>query len=449
MSKKYDLIIVGAGPAGIFTAIELSRANLPIDVLLLEKGKEINERTSLISGWGGAGAFSDGKLTLSPEIGGYLKDFRGPEEAVNLINYVDQIYLEFGAPATVYGTNEDDLNNLSRKAALASLRFIPSRIRHLGTDNCKNILRGFRDYLKDKIEIRTSVQVTKILTEGGKVQGVETAEGEVIESDFVVVAPGREGASWWVEECRRLNLTMARNPVDVGVRIEVPAAVLEPLTSVSFEAKLEYFSKSFDDRVRTFCMCPYGVVAMEASEGIITVNGHSYANRKTENSNFAILVSTRFTDPFKEPITYGRYIARLANLLGGTVIIQRLGDLESGRRSTQDRIAHGIVTPTLKEATPGDLSFVLPYRYLTDILEMIKAMDFLAPGLASRHTLLYGVEVKFYSSRPKLNSVLETEIQNLFNIGDGAGVSRGLIQASASGVIAAREIARRVQGKEE
>ncbi|MGB9834325.1 MAG: NAD(P)/FAD-dependent oxidoreductase [bacterium] len=448
MSKKYDLIIVGAGPAGIFTAIELTRANLPINVLLLEKGKEIDERTSLISGWGGAGAFSDGKLTLSPEIGGYLRDFRGLEEALNLIHYVDQIYLEFGAPSTIYGTNEDELSNLSRKAALASLRFIPSRIRHLGTDNCKNILRGFRDYLKEKVEIRTGVQVTKILTENGKAKGVEIANGEVIESDFLVVAPGREGAAWWVEECRRLNLTMARNPVDVGVRVEVPAAVLEPLTSVSFEAKLEYFSKSFDDRVRTFCMCPYGVVAMESSEGIITVNGHSYANRKTENSNFAILVSTRFTDPFKEPITYGRYIARLANLLGGTVIIQRLGDLESGRRSTKDRIAHGIVTPTLKEATPGDLSFVLPYRYLTDILEMIKAIDFLAPGLASRHTLLYGVEVKFYSSRPKLNSVLETEIQNLFNIGDGAGVSRGLIQASASGVVAAREIARRITGKE-
>jgi hypothetical protein len=449
MSQKYDLIIVGAGPAGIFTAIELSRTKLPIRVLLLEKGKEIDERTSIISGWGGAGAFSDGKLTLSPEIGGYLKDLRGLEETNNLIKHVDQVYMEFGAPQTVYGTDEDELDKLARKAALASMRFIPSRIRHLGTDNCKTILRGFRDYLENKVEIRTGAQVAKVLADKGVVRGVEITNGEIIEGNFLVVAPGREGASWWVEECRRLNLTMARNPVDVGVRVEVPAAVLEPLTSVSFEAKLEYFSKSFDDRVRTFCMCPYGVVAMESSEGIITVNGHSYANHKTENSNFAILVSTRFTDPFKEPITYGRYIARLANLLGGSVIIQRLGDLETGRRSTKDRIAHGIVTPTLKEATPGDLSFVLPYRYLTDILEMIKAIDYLAPGLASRHTLLYGVEVKFYSSRPKLSSVLETEIKNLFNIGDGAGVSRGLIQASASGVVAAREISRRIEEKEE
>lgn len=443
---KYDLIIVGAGPAGIFTALEIVKMQIPIRILLLEKGMELDQRKSLICGWGGSGAYSDGKLTLTPEIGGYLKDLLGYEEAARLIAYVDQIYLDYGAPKEVFGEDEDSTGELARKAALANMRYIPARIRHLGTDNCTEILRKFRTTLDPHIDIFTDRAVARILTENGKVLGVETVDGESFHCAYLVVAPGREGASWLVEEWKRLDLTMTRNPVDIGVRVEVPAAVLEPLTDVSFEAKLEYFSKSFDDRVRTFCMCPYGVVAMEGSDGVTTVNGHSYANRKTENSNFAILVSTRFTDPFREPITYGRDIARLANLLSGGVIIQRLGDLEAGRRSTEDRIAHSIVRPTLKEATPGDLSFVLPYRYLTDILEMLKALDQLAPGVASRHTLLYGLEVKFYSSRPKLSAQLETEISNLFAIGDGAGITRGLMQASACGVAVAREISRRISG---
>jgi uncharacterized FAD-dependent dehydrogenase len=441
---KYDLIIVGAGPAGIFTALEMVTMKIPLRILLLEKGMELDQRKSLICGWGGSGAYSDGKLTLTPEIGGYLKDLLGYEEAAKLIAYVDRIYLDYGAPKEVFGEDEDGVAELARKAALANLRYIPARIRHLGTDNCTEILRKFRTTLDLHIDILTNQSVARILTENGKVLGVETANGESFGCDYLVVAPGREGASWLVEEWKRLDLTMARNPVDIGVRVEVPAAVLEPLTNVSFEAKLEYFSKSFDDRVRTFCMCPYGVVAMEGSDGVTTVNGHSYANRKTENSNFAILVSTRFTDPFREPITYGRYIARLANLLSGGLIVQRLGDLEAGRRSTDDRIAHSIVRPTLQEATPGDLSFVLPYRYLTDILEMLEALDQLAPGVASRHTLLYGLEVKFYSSRPKLSAQLETEITNLFAIGDGAGITRGLMQASACGVAVAREISRRI-----
>jgi uncharacterized FAD-dependent dehydrogenase len=447
MKDKYDLIIVGGGPAGIFTALELSRLNLSMHILLLEKGKELHERSSLMCGWGGAGAYSDGKLTLTPEIGGYLKDIVGIEETQKLIQYVDQIYLDFGAPTEVFGDDADANAELSRKAAMASLRFVPARIRHLGTDNCTYILQRFRDHLSDKIEIQTDCSVSTILVEEGTVRGVETADGKRILCDRLVLAPGREGAAWLVEECRRLQLTMARNPVDVGVRVEVPGAVLEPLTRVSFETKLEYFTRSFDDRVRTFCMCPYGVVAIEKANGVTTVNGHSYANRKTDNSNFAILVSTRFTDPFKEPITYGRYIAQLANLLGGGVIVQRLGDLQTGRRSTRDRLAHGIVTPSLAEATPGDLSFVLPYRYLTDILEMLQALDQLTPGIASRHTLLYGVEVKFYSARPKVSKGLETEVGNMFAIGDGAGVTRGLMQASASGVLVAREISSRVEAR--
>jgi uncharacterized FAD-dependent dehydrogenase len=447
MSEKYDLIIVGAGPAGIFTALELTRQNLPLRILLLEKGQELNERSSLTCGWGGSGAFSDGKLTLTPEIGGYLKDIVGQEEASRLIEYVDRIYLDFGAPTEIFGADEDAISALQRRAAMASMRFVPAKIRHLGTDNCTAILQRFRDHLAPNVEIRTGCQVSRILVEGGVVRGVQTSDGKEFQCQILVMAPGREGASWLVEECQHLKLTMTRNPVDVGVRVEVPAAVLEPLTTVSFEAKLEYFSRSFDDRVRTFCMCPYGVVAIEKADGVTTVNGHSYANRKTENSNFAILVSTRFTAPFKEPITYGRYIAQLANLLGGGVIVQRLGDLQSGRRSTQDRLAHGIVTPSLAEATPGDLSFVLPYRHLTNILEMLQALDQLTPGIASRHTLLYGIEVKFYSARPQLTPSLETEVTNLFAIGDGAGITRGLMQASATGVLVARRIVERLENQ--
>jgi uncharacterized FAD-dependent dehydrogenase len=276
-----------------------------------------------------------------------------------------------------------------------------------------------------------------------QVAGVVTTDGERISCRYLIAAPGREGASWLTAEMDRLGLHREANPVDVGVRVELPAAVLEPLTSVLYEPKLIFYSKFFDDRVRTFCMCPYGEVVTEYYNGVITVNGHSYADQRTDRTNFALLVSTRFTEPFHEPIAYGKYLASLANLLGGGVIVQRLGDLEAGRRSTRERIARGLVQPTLASATPGDLSFVLPFRYLTGVLEMMDALDKLAPGAASRHTLLYGVEVKFYSSRPRLTASLETEIGNLFAIGDGAGVTRGLVQASASGLVAAREVLRR------
>jgi uncharacterized FAD-dependent dehydrogenase len=286
----------------------------------------------------------------------------------------------------------------------------------------------------------------RIISENSKVIGIETEAGDNFDCDYLILAPGREGADWLSREANRLNLTMHNNPVDVGVRVEVPVAVMEPLTSVLYEAKLEFQSKSFDDRIRTFCMCPAGEVIMEStggSEPVITVNGHSYADRRSDNTNFAILVSTSFTKPFHEPITYGRYLAGLANILSRGVLVQRLGDLMKGQRSNPSRMKEGLVRPTLTSATPGDLSFVLPYRYLTGIIEMLQAMDKLAPGVASPHTLLYGVEVKFYSSRPQLNTTLETEVSNMFAIGDGAGVSRGLVQASASGLLVAREILRR------
>jgi len=271
-----------------------------------------------------------------------------------------------------------------------------------------------------------------------------TENGEEIEAQAVIVAPGREGSAWLKTVAQELGLTQTHNPVDLGIRIELPATVLEPITRLVYESKFIYYSKSFDDRVRTFCMCPYGEVSTEFAGDVMTVNGHSFAHRRTINTNFAILVSKNFTEPFNDPIAYGKSIARLANLLSGGIMVQRLGDLESGRRSTTERLTRSIVTPTLPSATPGDLNLVLPYRYVKDILEMLHAIDEIAPGVASRHTLLYGVEVKFYSNRLQLSLDMESEVENLYACGDGAGVTRGLVQASASGLLAARAILRRL-----
>jgi uncharacterized FAD-dependent dehydrogenase len=294
------------------------------------------------------------------------------------------------------------------------------------------------------VEVRTRTDVAHILTDNGTVTGVETAAGDVLTAPYVIVAPGREGADWLTTIAHDLKLSLSINPVDIGVRVELPAHILQPLTDLLYEPKFLYFSVAFDDRVRTFCVCPYGEVVTEWAGEVMTVNGHSYASQKTDNTNFAVLVSKNFTEPFKEPISYGKYIARLANLLSGGIIVQRLGDLRAGRRTTDQRLERCITRPTLKEATPGDLNLVLPYRYVVNILEMLDALDTVAPGVASRHTLLYGVEAKFYSSRLALSRDLETEVHNLFAAGDGAGVTRGLVQASASGVVAAREILRRL-----
>ena len=458
MARKYDVIIVGGGPAGIFAALELSQAS-DLDILLVEKGKDIDERLCpvrdkgspcilcspchLVSGLGGAGAFGDGKLTLTGEVGGRLGDYLGEGDVKALIRYVDDIYLKFGASSKLYGVG-DKVEELYRKASLAELRLKPVPLRHLGTEHCRSVLKAVRDHLMAHLEFKLGVTVSTVIVDNGEVRGIETEAGERFDCNYLVLAPGREGADWLSTEAMRLNLTMHSNPVDVGVRVEVPAAVLEGLTGVLYEAKLEFVSKSFNDRVRTFCMCPTGEVIMESTGGkdpVITVNGHSYADRKSNNTNFALLVSTTFTKPFHEPISYGKYLARLANMLSGGVLVQRLGDLLKGRRSTSARIERGLVQPTLKSATPGDLSFVLPYRHLTGIVEMLQAMDKLAPGVASRHTLLYGVEVKFYSCRLQLSPSLETEVNNMFAV--GAGVSRGLVQASACGVVAAGEILRK------
>lgn len=460
LEQNYDVIIIGAGPAGIFTALELAPTGA--SVLVVEKGLDIRERTALnrdqtapardrrtnlVSGWGGAGAFSDGKLTLTTEFGGNLDDYMNKGELARLITYVDGVYCRYGgADRQVYGDEHADaLHDLKRRAAAADLAFIPARIRHLGTDVNSEILTRMRDALPANVEVRCGTAADEIAVEDGRAAGV-IIDGVLCRSKYVVAAPGREGAEWLMKEAQRLGLATASNAVDIGVRVESPAEVYEPITDICYESKLLYYSRSFDDRVRTFCMNPHGFVVTENNDGLQTVNGHSYAHRKSGNTNFALLVSKQFTEPFKEPIAYGKYIASLANMLGGGPIVQRLGDLRDGRRSTAERIRRGLVRPTMPSATPGDLSLVLPYRFLTDIMEMFEALDEIAPGANSRHTLLYGVEVKFYSSRMDLTYELETKIENLFAIGDGAGITRGLVQASAAGVVVGREIGAR-EGK--
>jgi len=457
--KYYDVIIIGAGPAGIFAALELTN-NSNAKVLVVDKGSPLEMRhcktqreygrclrcdpCAITCGWGGAGAFSDGKLTLTPEFGGFLNEFIDQDLINTMINEVDQVYLSYGASEKVYGNDLEVIKEMERKAAAAGLNLIPARIRHLGTENCYRVLKKMYNALSCRIDIQMNKPVDELVCDQERISGIRLASGEIYKADYIICGPGRVGAEWMHRESIRLGLEGINNPVDIGVRVEVPAVVMENITSAIYESKLIYFTSQFDDRIRTFCMNPYGAVVTENNEGLITVNGHSFAETKTSNTNFALLVSKSFTEPFTEPIRYGRYIASLANMLGDGVIVQRLGDLLMGRRSTPERIRRGLVRPTLAEATPGDLSLVLPYRYLLAIVEMLEVLDKLAPGVNSRHTLLYGVEVKFYSYRLCLSSALETKVENLFAVGDGAGITRGLIQASATGVIAAREILKRL-----
>ncbi len=461
MVEEYDVVIVGTVPTGIFTAMKIVEEKPALNILMIEKGSDIDNRVcpmksypgsgkgcqecvscAIVSGWGGAGAFSDGKLSLSADIGGNLEEYIGREELERMIKIADDIYLEFDAPERIFGPEDNEIQRFKDEAIRAGLKFIPARLRHLGTGHTKKVLSKMKDYLVEKgVEIRFKTKATSILVdENEKVKGIELKDGTKISTNYVSVAPGRENASWLTEEVKRLNISTSLNPVDIGVRVETPAAIAEPLTDKLYESKLIYQTPSFDDKVRTFCMSPYGEVVSENNQGLITVNGHSHADIKTENTNFALLVSKTFTEPFKEPITYGRAIAKLANLLGGGVLVQRLGDLLNGRRSTPTRMSRGLVDPTLKDATPGDLSLVLPHRHLTGIIEMLEALDELAPGMYSRDTLLYGVEVKFYSSRLEVTPNLETKIKNLFTGGDGAGITRGLMQASVAGLIIGREI---------
>lgn len=464
MAKDYDVIIVGAGPAGIFTALELFKQDSNLKVLLVDSGKGIKERNcparklgrcvncnpcAIMSGWAGAGAFSDGKLSLSHEVGGHITSYIGEDRAQELIDYADSVYVSFGAPDTVHGRNDPRVAEIAYEASRYNIHLVRCPVRHMGTEYSAVVLGNMYDALcqYSGFTFLGGATADKILVENGKVQGITYIKRRAGIPCLRALCSCRTRTrrrAVAANEGNRLDIGMSNNEVDIGVRVEVPNSIMDHLTKPLYEAKLVYYADTFENKVRTFCMNPGGLVSEEHYEGgIAVVNGHSYndASLRTENTNFAMLVSTHFTKPFGEPIRYGNYIAQLGNMLtGGGVMVQRLGDLLLGRRTDESRLAKSTTRPTLKTAVPGDLSFVLPHRHLTSIIEAMRAFDKLAPGLYSRNTLLYGVEVKFYSSKVNVNNRFETSVPGLYAIGDGAGITRGLMQASVTGVCVARDI---------
>lgn len=451
---KYDVAIIGAGPGGIFSAYEFATKRPDLKVAVFEAGYSLEKRhcpidgekvkscikcptCAIMNGFGGAGAFSDGKYNITNDFGGTLYEYIGKEKAIELMKYVDDINTSHGGEGTrMFSTAGSEFKKICMQNKLTLLE---ASVRHLGTDINYVVLQNIYDELKDKIDFFFHTPVENIeLIEGG--YRLNYKDGS-LDATKCIISVGRSGSKWMETVCRELDIATSSNRVDIGVRVELPAVIFAHLTDQLYESKIVYRTEKFEDRVRTFCMNPYGSVVNENTNGIVTVNGHSFEDpkKRTENTNFALLVAKHFSEPFKDSNGYGESIARLSNMLGGGVIVQRFGDLERGRRSTAKRIEEGTVRPTLA-ATPGDLSLVLPKRIMDGIIEMIYALDKIAPGTANDDTLLYGVEVKFYNMEVKLDEHLETRHPGLYVIGDGSGVTHSLSHASASGVYVAKEI---------
>jgi len=451
--KQYDVVIVGAGPGGIFAAWELiHKSNLKVAVF--EAGHELSKRKcpidgnkvkscisckscSIMSGFGGAGAFSDGKYNITNDFGGTLYEHIGREKALELMKYVDDINMANGGEGTTMYTTEG--TSLRKLCMQNKLTLLSASVRHLGTDINYQVLGNLYNEMKEKVDFYFDTPVDDVDKKDDKY--VVTAKGESYECEKCIISVGRSGSSSLETVCSKLEIPTKSNRVDIGVRVEIPAAIFEHITDELYESKIVYRTEKFEDAVRTFCMNPHGIVVNENTNGIITVNGHSFEDpsKKTENTNFALLVAKHFSSPFNNSNGYGESIAKLSNMLGGGVIVQRFGDLERGRRSTEKRIQEGTIRPTL-HATPGDLSLVLPKRILDGLIEMIYALDKIAPGTANDDTLLYGVEVKFYNMEVEVNDHLETRYKGLYMIGDGSGVTHSLSHASASGVFVADDI---------
>ena len=450
----YDVIIIGAGPGGIFAAYELTKEKSDLRIAVLEGGHALEKRKcpidgdkikscinckscSIMNGFGGAGAFSDGKYNITNQFGGTLYEYIGKEKAMELMHYVDDLNVKYGGEGTkLYSTTNTHIKKLCLQNGL---HLLDASVRHLGTDINYVVLQNLYDQMKDKMDFFFDAPVETIeITDGGY---RIICENGAYECKKCVVSVGRSGSKWMEKVCKDLAIPTKSNRVDIGVRVELPAVIFSHLTDELYESKIVYRTEKFEDNVRTFCMNPNGIVVNENTNGIITVNGHSYEGneKKTDNTNFALLVAKHFSEPFKDSNGYGESIARLSNMLGGGVIVQRFGDLVRGRRSTEKRIEEGLVTPTLS-ATPGDLSLVLPKRIMDGIIEMIYALDKVAPGTANDDTLLYGVEVKFYNMEVEVNDKLESEYPGLYIIGDGSGITHSLSHASASGVYVARHI---------
>jgi len=455
LSNNYDVIVVGAGAGGIFVSYELAKLGSKKRVLVIEKGRPLEERQcpisegqnkncancdlcSIMNGFGGAGTLSDGKYNITTEFGGELHLLIGKGEALGLMEYVDDVLVSMGGgDAKLYSTANSELKRI---ALQNNLHMLDAKVRHLGTDRNKKILAKIYDYIKDYVDIKFGVCAIDVDKAADGFE-VSTEDG-VYTCSNLILATGRSGSKWLSEVMTKFGVQQRSNRVDIGVRVELPAAIWEHITNEVYESKIVYKTDKYNDMVRTFCMNPHGLVVAENTNGIITVNGHSYADplRKTENTNFALLVSNKLTEPFQGSNEYGESIARLSNMLGGGVLLQRCGDLVKGRRSSAKRMEKCFTMKTL-DATPGDLSLVIPKRQLDDIIEMIYALDKIAPGTSNEDTLLYGVEVKFYNSEVNVDSNLETTIPGLYAIGDATGVTHSLSQASASGVHVARRIA--------